>query len=311
MIKEFFLVLKGIGMGAANVIPGVSGGTIALVTGIFEELILGLKSFNFTALKLVFKGRFKEFADYVHLKFLVLVFLGVFISLFSIAKLFTYLFEHHPIHLWSFFFGLILTSIYYVGRTITRFSFWVWVWFAFGSIIAVLIAVLTPGKESDNIFYLFVCGIVAICGMILPGISGSFILILMGNYKLIMLEGVSNFDMSILIPVGIGTVVGLVGFSYVLSYIFKHFPNQTLGLLTGFIAGSLYTIWPWKEVITTFVDSEGEIHPLIQRNRLPWEYTEITGQPDHLWAALLWIFIGVILIVVLESMANMQSSSKK
>ena len=222
-IANFF---KGIGIGSANVIPGVSGGTIALITGIFERLINALKSFNITAVKLLFSGKFKDFARHTDLAFLCSVGLGVIVAIFSIAKIFDFLFANYPVYLWSFFFGMILTSIYYVGKTIEKWSWKTIVAFVIGTGIAAYIAFGTPAKENDNFIYLLICGAVATCSMILPGLSGSFVLVLMGNYQLIMIQAVNNLDLSILIPVAIGGVAGILAFAHILSWIYKKYRVQ-------------------------------------------------------------------------------------
>lgn len=249
-LKTYLLLFfKGIGMGAANVIPGVSGGTIALITGIFEELIDSIKSFDLEALKLFFTGKFKQFARHVNLAFLIAVFLGIAVSIISLAKVLEYLFANFPVYVWAFFFGLILASVYFVGRTIQRWNVSVIMIFILGTAIAILISVLNPATESENFLYLLVCGIVAICSMILPGLSGSFVLILMGNYELVMIESVSNMRFEILIPVGLGAVGGLIMFSHVLSWVYKKYRDQTISILTGFILGSLSILWPWKNPV--------------------------------------------------------------
>lgn len=246
-MKEYFsLFLKGLGMGAANVVPGVSGGTIALITGIFEKLIHSIKSFDLKALKLLFSGKFKELVQYINLDFLVAVFLGVGISILTFAKLFGYLFDHYPVYIWSFFFGLILASVYYVGKTIDRWNWSVIAMLVLGTAIAISISVLKPASENASTWYLLVCGVVAACSMILPGLSGSFVLILMGNYRLVMIDAVNDLNLAILLPIVVGAVVGLIAFSYFLSWIFKNYKNQTIAVLTGFILGSMGMIWPWK-----------------------------------------------------------------
>ena len=259
-MKQFFAnFFKGFGMGAANVIPGVSGGTIALITGIFERLIDSIKSFDLKALKLIFKGKFKEFAKYTDIVFLISVFFGAGISIISLARVLEYFFDNYPIFIWSYFFGLILASVYFVGRTIEKWKISVIISFIIGAAMAVVITILNPAKENSNFIYLIICGMVGVCSMILPGLSGSFILILMGNYELIMIDAVNNlssaihgdFDLAmqalkIIAPVAIGIVVGLIAFSHLLSWIYKKFKNQTIAVLTGFIFGSLSILWPWK-----------------------------------------------------------------
>ena len=250
MIKEYLIImLKGMAMGIANVIPGVSGGTIALITGIFERLINAIKSFDLKAVKLLMKGKLKEFFVYTDLGFLIAVFLGVGIAIILVAKVFEFLFEQYPVFIWSFFFGLILASIYFVGKTIDKWRPSVYITFILGTSIAMLFTFLTPATENDGFLYLVLCGVVAICSMILPGLSGSFVLILLGNYQLVAIDAINNFRMDVLVPVGIGAVGGLIAFSHVLSWLFKKFKNQTIGALTGFILGSLGIIWPWKTAI--------------------------------------------------------------
>lgn len=257
-MKFIFLILKGMGMGAANVIPGVSGGTIALVTGIFEKFIDSLKSLDLKAIKLLFTGKFKEFASHINFSFLLAVFIGIGISIFSLAYILQYLFTFYPIYVWAYFFGLILASVYFVGKTIDKWNIGVIVTFIIGTVAAVSISLLTPATENDAIWYLLICGVVAVCSMILPGLSGSFVLILMGNYQLVMINAVTDLDAKILLPVVIGAIIGLVAFSHFLSWLFKKYKDQTIGLLTGFILGSLAILWPWKNSI----DSTGEIIPI-------------------------------------------------
>ncbi len=210
------LFLKGFAMGAANVIPGVSGGTLALITGIFERLINAIKSFNGVAINLLFKGKIRDLVKHLDLYFLIAVFVGMVTSVFSIAKLLKYLFKNYPVFIWAFFFGLILASVYYVGKTINKWSVSVIVVFIVGASVAFFISMLNPATQNDSFYYLIICGVVAICSMILPGLSGSFILILLGNYELVMIHAVNNLDLKILIPVMIGAIGGLIAFSHIL-----------------------------------------------------------------------------------------------
>lgn len=257
-MKELFGVfIKGMAMGAANVIPGVSGGTIALITGIFERLINSIKSFNITALRLLFKGDFKGFAKHTDLAFIVTLFSGVAVSILSLARLFDFLFVHYPVYIWSFFFGLILASVFFVGKTVARWTWAVILIFIIGFAAALTITFLTPATQDESFFYLIICGVIAACSMILPGLSGSFVLILMGNYQLVMIDAINQLRFDILIPIVMGAFVGLLGFSYLLSWVFKRYRDQTIAILTGFIFGSLGIIWPWKnEIIQHFGDKE-------------------------------------------------------
>ena len=246
--------LKGFAMGVANVIPGVSGGTIALLTGIFERLINALKSFDVEAVRLLLKFKFKEFARHVDFGFLVAVFLGIGVSIISVAKLLEFLFQSYPVYVWSLLFGLILVSVWFVGKSIGKIDVPAIILFAAGAVVAFGLSVMNPATENTAFWYLIICGAVAICSMILPGLSGSFVLILMGNYQLIMIYAVSHFDMGIIIPVGIGVVVGLLAFSHFLSWLLSRYARQTMAVLTGFIFGSLGTIWPWKNPVYLMQD---------------------------------------------------------
>jgi len=247
MKEHLVYFLKGLGMGIANIIPGVSGGTIALITGIFERMIDALKSFDLVALKLFFAGKWKSFARHTDLYFLLAVFSGAVLAIVLLAKVFAYLFDQYPVYIWSFFFGLILASVYFVGKTVERWRFTVYLFFLMGTLIALMFTFLTPATENNNFWYLILCGVVAVCSMILPGLSGSFVLILMGNYQLVAIDAINNRDLAVLFPVFIGAVLGLISFSHLLSWVFKKFRDQTIAALTGFILGSLGIIWPWKD----------------------------------------------------------------
>jgi putative membrane protein len=302
-MKEYFsLFLKGLGMGAANVVPGVSGGTIALITGIFEKLIHSIKSFDLKALKLLFAGKFKELAQHINLDFLVAVFLGVGISILTFAKLFGYLFDHYPVYIWSFFFGLIIASVYYVGKTIDRWTWVVALMFALGTAIAISISVLKPASENASILYLLFCGVVAACSMILPGLSGSFVLILLGNYRLVMIDAVNELNFAVLIPIVVGAGVGLIAFSYFLSWIFKNYKNQTIAVLTGFILGSMGMIWPWKTENYAMTPA-GEL--ILKKGEkivesYSWNLPESLN--TEVFIAIALCVLGYLLIAVMENM---------
>lgn len=302
-MKTFLInFFKGMGMGAANVIPGVSGGTIALITGIFERLINSIKSFNLTALKLFFTGKWKAFAEHVDLKFLLAVFVGIAVAILSVAKLFKFLFANYPVYIWAFFFGLILASIYYVGRTVNKWNLGSIVFFLVGTGIALFIAFGTPAQENHNFVYLILCGMAGTCSMILPGVSGSYVLLLMGNYEYVMIDAVDMLTTSpgesvkILIPVVIGAVVGLIAFAHLLSWIFKRFHDQTVALLSGFILGSLPIIWPWKTAITTVLKDGTE-----KVSGYHWQWPAINGE---FFIALAIIVLGAAIIILTENMAK-------
>ncbi|MEM6763734.1 MAG: DUF368 domain-containing protein [Bacteroidota bacterium] len=311
MKESISLFLKGLAMGAANVIPGVSGGTIALITGIYEKLIFSLKSFDLKAISYLFSFKIRDLAEHVNFRFLFFIFLGVGVSIVSLAKLFKVILENpdHEKWLMAFFFGLILVSIYSVGRTVTKWNASNIIAITVGLIIAVLISVLTPASENASFIYLFLCGIVAICSMILPGLSGSFILIIMGNYKLIMVDAVSEFNMKILIPVVIGSVIGLVAFSQILGWVFKHYRDLTIASMTGFIIGSLSIIWPWKNP-TYLVDETGQT--IIRKGKqivsgYEWYFPDFSL--SHTWVAIGFILLGATTIYLIEKFANNQDAS--
>ncbi len=294
-------------MGAANVIPGVSGGTIALITGIFERLINAIKSFDIKAVRYIFSGHFRSFAVHTDLYFLISVGVGVLIAIFSLARLFEFLFEHHPIFIWSYFFGLIMASVYFIGITVKKWNVPVIISFLTGTVIAIALSFLNPVQGNENFFYLILCGIAGVCSMILPGISGSFVLILMGNYHLIFIEAVNQLRLDILFPVSIGLIVGLIGFSHFLSWVFRKFRNQTIALLTGFILGSLIIIWPWKEQVFAS-NALGEIimkkgAPVVARYQpvMPESFS------TEVMLAIVFIIFGIMSIWLIEWAAKKNS----
>lgn len=294
MSKHIALFLKGVAMGAANVIPGVSGGTVAFITGIYERLIKALKSFDLEIIKLVAKGKFKEIATKVDLQFLVVLFAGIAVSILSFAKITEWAFEHHETLTLAFFFGLILASVFAVGRGVSAFNLKNIIALLLGIGIAIFIAFLPPAQANSSFIYVFICGLVAVCSMILPGLSGSYILILMGNY-LLVLQSVSSMNFSILIPLMLGVGVGFIVFSRVLSYLFEHFRDLTIMLLTGFVAGSLLIIWPWKETIyETFKEKQKAVGYV-------WKLPQIDSQ---FFIALLLMVIGFAVVWGMEKFSK-------
>ncbi len=261
-MKQYLsLFLKGIAMGAANVIPGVSGGTIAFITGIYDTLISSLKAFDVTAIKLLFSFRLKEFAEHINLMFLVALFSGAIAGIVSLGKLFKWVISlervvdgvsikhgYEPV-LFALFFGLIMASVYYVGKTIKEWNISSIIAGIIGVAVAIALVLLDPAGENDNMLYLFICGIVAMSSMLLPGLSGSFVLILMGNYYLIMIDSIQNANVKILAIVAIGAVAGFIILSRAISFLLDKYENVTISSLTGFIFGSLVTIWPWKTIV--------------------------------------------------------------
>lgn len=294
-LKDYVvLMLKGMGMGAADVVPGVSGGTIAFIVGIYDELINSIKSINLESLKLFFTGKWGAFWKKINGNFLFFLLAGIGISVFSLAKLITWLLVDHPILVWSFFFGLVLASTWFVSKDIKEWKSWkTWIAFVIGVVIAFYITVATPAETPSNLLFIFLCGAIAICAMILPGISGSFILVLLGKYFFIM-DAVKTLDVVVMVVFAAGACIGITSFSRVLSYALAHFRNITLAVLTGFMLGSLNKVWPWKEVVETFVDSHGEVKPLVEHNILPNAYVT---------EAVVLMVVGFFLVYFLEKLS--------
>jgi len=310
LMIDYMLILKGIAMGTANVIPGVSGGTIALITNIYERFINALKNINFTAIKLLFTGKIKELISYIDLYFLLQVFTGVLIAFFTIAFLLKYLFLHYPIYTWAFFFGLIIGSSWLIIKKLNKMTLWYWVLLLIGISIPVIMVFLKPINENDNLFYILFCGIIGTSGMVLPGISGSYLILLLGNYKLIMLDAVTTLNLRILIPFLIGSILGLIIVSYFISLLLKKYYNQVLSLLAGFVIGSLALIWPWKYSIDfthglllqnkfgALIDANGQ---LINFKPYIIKYQYFLPEIDtQFWISIFLIIIGIIIVVGTE-----------
>ena len=275
-------------------VPGVSGGTIAFITGIYEELVYSLKSINLKAIKLFLTGRWRSFWKQINGNFLLTVFAGVFISVLSLAKVLEYLLEHQPILIWSFFFGLILASSYVVSRKITKWEYPKIVALVGGIGIAFYITSVTPTTTTDAFWFIILAGALASCAMILPGISGSFILLLLGKYAF-ALHAVNERIVVDLLLLGSGALVGIVLFANLLSWLLKKHHDITVAVLVGFMIGSLNKIWPWKETLKTII-VEGELKPLVEKNILP----SISNTEDRFWMALLMVAIGIVLILLIE-----------
>ena len=294
-LKDYFLlVLKGVGMGAADVVPGVSGGTIAFIVGIYEELLNSIKSVDLDAFKMFFQFKWKDLWAKVNGNFLVSVFLGVALSILSLAKLITYLLENHPVLVWSFFFGLVLASTIVVSRQIRQFSWDRWFIFALGTVGAFFITVATPSSTPETLPFVFLSGAIAICAMILPGISGSFILVLLGKYFYIM-NALKNFEIPTILTFLAGASIGIVSFSNVLAWLLKKYHDLTIALLSGFMLGSLNKVWPWKETLETYVDRHGIEKPLVEQNILPNIY---------LFEGIALMVAGFILVIGLEKLGS-------
>lgn len=299
-IKDYIIIgFKGMAMGAADVVPGVSGGTIAFISGIYEELLGSICNVNLKLFNTLKKEGLKAAWKQVNGNFLLSLFLGIFISVVTLAKAIKYLLENEPILLWSFFFGLVLASIIYVAKQITKWNFISLLLLLLSSFLAYYVTTLNPlVNENSSLLFLFLAGAIAICAMILPGISGAFILVLLGAYKTI-LTAVDDRDLKTIATVGLGAIVGLLSFSKILKWLFSNYKNYTLAALTGFIIGSLNKIWPWKETLTWRTNSHGVKVPFNQVSVSPFSFE---GDPQIPFAVLLAL-IGFLLILLMEKLA--------
>ena len=302
--RYIVLALKGCAMGMADVVPGVSGGTIAFISGIYEELLDSIRSVEATALRLLLRFRLAEFWRHINGRFLLPVLLGIAVAIFSLARLMTYLLTNHPIAIWSFFFGLIVASALLVARQIGRWDWRTVLAFAVGAAAAWWITVATPAETPDDWWFVMLSGAIAICAMILPGISGAFILLLLGKYQYIM-HAVGEFDIPVIAVFVIGAAAGIISFSHLLSWLLKHWHDVTVAVLMGFMVGSLNKVWPWKETVETYLDSHGVAQPLVQNNIAPGTFEQLTGQPSLLVQAILLGIVGFLVIYGIELVARM------
>ncbi len=300
------LLLKGMGMGAADVVPGVSGGTIAFITGIYEELVHSIKNINFRTVSTLWKEGLPAFWKAVNGNFLLSLVGGILISVLTLARIIEYLLVNHPVLIWSFFFGLIIGSAIFVARSIEKWNIGTFISLLAGIAIAWIITSLTPAETSEAYWFIFLSGALAICAMILPGISGSFILLLLGKYQFI-LSALNEGRISIIAVLLTGALTGIIAFSHLLSWLLEKFHHLTIALLAGFMIGSLNKIWPWKVTVETYTDSHGEIQPLLQDNVLPGRFISGTGaDPQILWAVLLAL-AGFLLIFMFEGISKKQN----
>jgi putative membrane protein len=317
-MRKFFpdyllVLLKGIAMGAADVVPGVSGGTIAFISGIYQELIDSINNVNFSAFKGLRKNGIKATWTALNGNFLLSLLTGIAISVLSFSKLITHLLSTQTILVWSFFFGLVLASILLIWKEITKWKASTIFALIIGIIISYIITVAKPVESPDSLPYLFLSGFLAIIAMILPGVSGAFILLLMGSYQTIIgtinqfREALITLNFELLgeeliklMTFAFGAILGLKLFSKVLHWMFLHHKNRTLAVLIGFMIGSLNKIWPWKKVLETRINSHGEVIPFLEKSILP---NDFDGDPKIL-TAILFTVIGFLLIYGLEKIAN-------
>lgn len=327
---KVFLVLKGLAMGAANKVPGVSGGVVAFVAGFYEEFIYSLQKINLKALKLLVNARFRSLYTYVNGKFLGLLILGMVISYFSVSQLLDYLILYYELYVWAGFFGMIVGSIYYISRDFDEWSSRTILFVLAGIVAGAAISFLEPARENDNLFFVFFCGIVGVSGMTLPGLSGSFILILFGNYVLLLVDSVNALYFSIadifmgdfsfiddpvrmrllkvLVVFSLGSLAGLVTLSHMLGYVLKRWKKETYAVIIGFITGSLGVVWPWKEKIFK-TNEAGEFLLDANKNKIVDNYDRYW--PDFsdpsTWYAVLFIIVGILIVLGLGWYENRNS----
>ncbi|TNF73235.1 MAG: DUF368 domain-containing protein [Bacteroidetes bacterium] len=317
------LFIKGLAMGAANKVPGVSGGIVAFVVGFYEEFIYSLRRVNTKAFRLLLGGRFRSFYKYVNGPFLSILITGMLFSYFSVSKILDYFLERKELYVWSLFFGMIIGSIYFIYNEFEAWNKKTLSMGVFGLLAGISISFLSPARENDNLIFIFFCGIISVSGMTLPGLSGSFILILLGNYVLLLVDAVNalydtlaelirgdfsfvrnqeRMDTLVILAVFTGgSAVGLVTLSHILGYVLKHFRNLTTAVIIGFITGSLGVVWPWKKSIF-LLGSDGA--PVLDSsgNRIIVNYQRYLPDPaaTETWWAVVYIFLGVVILVALE-----------
>ncbi|MBT8180484.1 MAG: DUF368 domain-containing protein [Eudoraea sp.] len=323
VLDKLFLIIKGLGMGAANKVPGVSGGIVAFVAGFYVEFIYSLQKINIKAVKLLFNGRFKSFYQYVNGQFLSLLIFGMLVSYFSVSKLLDYFLERQELLVWATFFGMIIGSIYFIASDFKHWNRGTITSGLFGLIVGISISFLSPAKENDNLYFIFLCGIISVSGMTLPGLSGSFILILLGNYVLLLVDSVNSLydtmaeiikgdfsfvenqmrlrTLKILAVFTAGSATGLVTLSHLLGYVLKHFKYITSAVIIGFITGSLGVVWPWKNPIyvrdeagNIAIDSNGD-EVIMNYERYFPDFSE-----SETWWAIIFVMLGVALLIGLE-----------
>lgn len=324
---KIFLILKGIAMGAANKVPGVSGGMVAFVAGFYEEFIYSLQKVNGTAFKLIIGGRFKSFFNYINGKFLSILILGMIISYFSVSLLLDYLIIHYELYVWAAFFGMIVGSIYYISRDFDRWNPKNFTLIFLGILGGISLSFFDPATENDNLWFVFFCGIIGVSGQTLPGLSGSFILMLFGNYVLLLVDSVNalfltlidliQWDFSfiynevrlrllqVLAVFSFGSLVGLVTLSHLLGYLLRHYKSSTYAVIIGFITGSLGVVWPWKYEFYK-VAGDGTVLTDSAGNKIVAGYLRYLPELSQMetWFAIFFILTGILIVVALEVYGN-------
>jgi uncharacterized membrane protein len=329
LIDKFFLFIKGLGMGAANKVPGVSGGIVAFVAGFYSEFIYSLTKINFKALILLFNGRFRSLFTYVNGGFMLYIISGMVFSYFSVSLVIDHFLSTAPLLVWSLFFGMILGSIYYIGKDFKQWDRTSMGFALMGLLLGIIISSLDPAQQNDNLLFVFFCGFIGVSGMTLPGLSGSFILILMGNYVLLMVESVNallnaiialfSWDLAffevpenlnylkIIAVFTLGSIVGLVSLSHLINYVLKHYQKITTATIIGFISGSLGVVWPWKK-LQYMKDELGQFILDTDGNKIVYNYNRFLpdlSTKDNLYA-MGFILIGVLVLIALEHYGSKQ-----
>lgn len=299
MKDKLLTFFKGMAMGAADVVPGVSGGTIAFITGIYDTLLESIRRINPSLFSIWKKGGFSAVWQHINASFLLVLITGILTAIVTLAKGVTYALDEHPIIIWSFFFGLIIASAIHMLQQVKQWKIGEISLAIGGAIFAYFITIATPISLEFNLFTVFIAGSIAICAMILPGISGSFILLLLGMYSPI-LDAVKQFDFTILGLFALGCICGLLIFSHFLSWLLRDFRSYTLAALTGLIIGALGKVWPWKEAISFRINSAGEQIPLVEKVLMPQSFQEITGQSAQIPMAITMMILGFSIVFALE-----------
>lgn len=302
--------LRGMAMGAADVVPGVSGGTVAFITGIYEPLIHSIKSINPASLMLLFRQGPAAFWQHINGTFLLVLLMGIVTSILSLARGISFLLDNHPLLVWSFFFGLIAASTVHMMKQIGRWQLSLVAAVCVGFVIAYGVTEIQPSELTPGPLVFFVAGSIAICAMILPGISGSFILLLMGMYTHVLLA-IKELQWVMVMSFVVGCGLGLLSFSHLLSWLFRRFHDLTLALLTGFLLGSLNLVWPWKETVSYYQNSRGENLALEQNNVLPWVYERLSGADALAGYCLGLMLFGLLVVFLLEKLGNEGAISSK
>ena len=291
------LSVKGFCMGASDVVPGVSGGTMAFILGIYEELIDAIKSFDLKSLQFLVTLKFRPLLDRISWQFLLAVGIGIFTAIFTLSKLLSWLLQNRPVFIWSFFLGLILASVLSVSRRVEAWRILTWLFLVGGTLGSYFLVGLVPVATPNDYWFLFLCGAVAICAMILPGISGSYILVLLGKYQYV-LDAVNHRDFLVLGLVAAGACVGIIAFSRILGWLLRNHHDLMVATLTGLMIGSLRKVWPWKETLESVVDSHGQMVPLVQSNILPGQWN------GEVLAALSLMVAGLLAVLFLDRLGN-------